>query len=76
MKLTKSYLGNDLTIDFTALAVANIEETGIDWTDDYHDVRTGQITEEALREKCLDGCDQDRHTGWIDYCEEIVRAAH
>lgn len=70
VKLTEYYLGADLAVDFTPLAVQNIEETGIDWTDDYHALRTHQYTSATLLQDCLFECEgegEDRATGWREY---------
>lgn len=72
--LTRAYLGADLTVEFTKLAIENIEETGLDWTSDYHDLRTGQVTSEELLEKCLDGADADRVDGWNEYVWSLETA--
>lgn len=80
IKLTGQYMGKDLTIVFTARAVKNIVNTCADWTEDYHDLRTGQVTpQRLLDERLLELCVQDAYygdvQGWTDYVDCLVAAA-
>jgi hypothetical protein len=61
-------------IKFTKLALENLQETGVDYTDDLHDLRTGQVSVSELLAKCLDGADDDRVTGWQEYVETLDEA--
>lgn len=74
IKLTAQYMGQDLTIEFTESAVENINETWAAWVDDYHDLRTDQISVEALIDACTDGADADSVQGWTDYVDCLVAA--
>lgn len=63
---------------FSALALANIAETGLTQAmiaDDVRSIRDGSITQAELLLRCLDGADDDRRQGWEDYVDEIVMLA-
>lgn len=61
--------------NFTEAALANIAETGIDYTNDLHALRHGSDTPDALLDHCLNGADDDRRQGWIDYVNALVEAS-
>jgi hypothetical protein len=60
---------------FSAAALANIEETGADWSRDCERLRDGELTETELLGHCLDGADEDREHGWIDYVVAVAAFA-
>lgn len=60
---------------FTTATLANLEETGTDWREDLAALRSGETTESALLELCLDGADDDRVDGWREYVAALVAAA-
>lgn len=55
------------TPKFTSAALANIAETGADWSADLAALRAGTLTASALLGHCLDGADDDRAEGWREY---------
>ena len=66
------------TVKFTAAALENIAECGIDDTEIQADVRnlsTGDTTEAKLLARCLNGADADRVEGWRDYVSAVAIAA-
>lgn len=60
-------------INFSKAALANIEETGADSTEDLNRLRAG-LTREALLAECLNQADPDREEGWRDYVDALVAA--
>lgn len=60
---------------FSRAAQENIDETGIDPMDDHDAIRQGSMTPAALLAHCLDGADEDRRQGWLDYANEVCRSA-
>lgn len=66
------------TIKFTAAALENIAECGIDETEIQADVRNlanGDTSRAKLLARCLDGADADRVEGWNDYVSAVALAA-
>lgn len=59
-------------LDFTDDALENIAETGADWARDLERLRSGEMTEAALLEYCLDGAEPDREQGWREYVETLA----
>jgi hypothetical protein len=66
---------NTTTIDLSAAAIANVQETGIDPSADVERIRSGSVTREALLAECLDGADEDRVEGWREYVSAVVEVA-
>lgn len=60
------------TPTFTVAALENIAETSADWAADLAALRTGEHTPDSLLDYCLDGSDEDRRQGWIDYVNALV----
>jgi len=61
--------------EMTAAAAENVQETGINPSDDVDAVRDGRHTEESLLDLCLDGADEDRIPGWHEYVQAVAVAA-
>lgn len=61
--------------NFSAAAIRNIEETGIDPLEDVRRVREMLVSRDALLEECLQGADDDRIDGWQDYVSAICGLA-
>lgn len=70
-------------IELTPAAYENMQETGMleasdrsaDMARDVQNVRNGDVAVFRLRERCLDGADDDRREGWLDYVGAVARAA-
>lgn len=59
---------------FTPAALACIEATGADWRSDLAELISGETTEAALLEHCLDGVEEPAvERGWHDYVGELCR---
>lgn len=61
---------------FSRAAQENIQETGCDVEQDAEAIRAGSMTPEQLLNHCLDGADDDRRQGWLDYVNELCRAVY
>lgn len=62
-------------VTLTRAAAVNVEETGIDPSDDVQRLRAGEVTPEVLMAECLDGADDDRVDGWREYVDNVADAA-
>ena len=60
------------TLRFSRTAQANIDETGAFPLDDLAQLRSGAQTGASLLAYCLDGADEDRADGWIEYVTTLV----
>jgi hypothetical protein len=61
---------------FSNAAQANIEETGCDVEADAEALRAGSMSPAELLNHCLDGADEDRRAGWLDYVNDLARAVY
>lgn len=64
-----------IRVRFSDAAMACIEESGVDVTDDIRSVERGEETRESLLTRCLNGADADREQGWREYVSAVVDAA-
>jgi hypothetical protein len=49
----------------------NIEESGVSVREDLQHIRAGLWSESTLLSHCLDGADEDREQGWIEYVDAL-----
>jgi hypothetical protein len=72
--MTRFYQGS---IEFTAAALENIEESGLadSVEDDVQKIRDGRLIRESLLLACLDGAEDDRVQGWRDYVAAVCATA-
>jgi hypothetical protein len=60
--------------ELTRVALLNVEETGINPSEDLESLLAGE-TAESLLARCLDGADEDRVQGWREYVETLESEA-
>ena len=65
---------NGVNLFFSEAALRCIEETGTNIEDDVDALRDGSMSPAELLTHCLDGADEDRYQGWLDYVNELGRA--
>lgn len=72
---TKITMGS---VELTDAAADNLREVGMgieEVAGDLQNVRNGDLSIPRLRERCLDGADDNRREGWLDYVSAIEYAA-
>lgn len=58
----------------TTAALLNVQETGINPSEDLESLIGGE-TAESILARCLDGADDDRVQGWREYVETLEAEA-
>lgn len=74
--MTTKFLG--ITMNWTSASMANAEEIGMrhgEVEDDIERLSDGAQTREELLAICLDGADEDRRVGWVEYVDAVQAAA-